>query len=153
MSLDITDDKSTLVQVMAWCHQAITWANVDSDLCHHIVSLCHNGLIISNKSITSWDKNILNSKLWYIMALYSLYIKAWQSICLFLTQIHHISHWQDNTLLIISIFLGPQYIHPINYIQSFVLPCFVYIIVGRRFLWYINPYSSGLFCHHLRKIL
>ena len=34
MSLDITDDKSKLVQVMAWCRQAttITWANVDSDL-------------------------------------------------------------------------------------------------------------------------
>ena len=36
MSQDLTDDKSTLVKVMAWCHQAtshyqpaITWANVD----------------------------------------------------------------------------------------------------------------------------
>ena len=28
MSLDYTDDQSTLVQVMAWCRQAITWANV-----------------------------------------------------------------------------------------------------------------------------
>ena len=26
---DLTDDKSTLVQGMAWWHQAITWANVD----------------------------------------------------------------------------------------------------------------------------
>ena len=36
----------TLVQVMAWCvmHQAITWANVDSDLCRHMVSLLHNEL-------------------------------------------------------------------------------------------------------------
>ena len=36
MPIDLTDDgKSTLVQVMAWCHQAttITWANVDPDLC------------------------------------------------------------------------------------------------------------------------
>ena len=34
MSLDVADDKSKLVQVMAWCwrHQAITWANVDPDL-------------------------------------------------------------------------------------------------------------------------
>ena len=41
MSLDITDDKSTLVHVMAWCYQArqaITWANFDSDLCHHLAS-------------------------------------------------------------------------------------------------------------------
>ena len=41
MSLDRTDDKSTLVQVIAWCRQpqAITWVNVDPDLCRHIGSL------------------------------------------------------------------------------------------------------------------
>ena len=38
MPLDLTDDKSTLVQV-------ITWANVDPDLCRHMVSLGHNELI------------------------------------------------------------------------------------------------------------
>ena len=40
------DDKSTLVQVMAWClrHQAITWTNVDPDLCHHMAWLGHNEL-------------------------------------------------------------------------------------------------------------
>ena len=40
------DDKSTLVQGMAWCHQAttITWANVDPDLCCHMASLGHNEL-------------------------------------------------------------------------------------------------------------
>ena len=54
MLLNLTDDKSTLVQVMAWCrqatshymsqcwprsrHQAITWANVDIDLCRHMAS-------------------------------------------------------------------------------------------------------------------
>ena len=43
MPLDLNDDKSILVQVMAW-HQAITWANVDPDLCHHMVSLGHNEL-------------------------------------------------------------------------------------------------------------
>ena len=44
MPLDITDDKSTLVQVMAWCHQAITWANVDPDLCRKMASLGLNEL-------------------------------------------------------------------------------------------------------------
>ena len=39
MSLDFTDDRSTLVQVMALYHQAITWANVDLILSHHIASL------------------------------------------------------------------------------------------------------------------
>ena len=42
MPIDLTDDgKSTLVQVMAWCHQAttITWANVDPDLCRHMALL------------------------------------------------------------------------------------------------------------------
>ena len=37
MSLDFTDEKSTLVQV-------ITWSNVDPVLCHHMASLGHSGL-------------------------------------------------------------------------------------------------------------
>ena len=44
MSLDFTDDQWTLVQVMAWRQQAITWANVDPDLCRHMVSIGHNEL-------------------------------------------------------------------------------------------------------------
>ena len=47
MSLDLTDNKSTMVQVVAWCRQqqAITWANVDQDLCPQMASLGHNKLI------------------------------------------------------------------------------------------------------------
>ena len=46
MPLDLTDDKSTLVQVMAWCRrqQAITSANVDPDLCRQMASLGLNEL-------------------------------------------------------------------------------------------------------------
>ena len=55
MSLDFTDDQSTLVQVMAWCCQATShnlsqcwpksfWANVDPNLCHHMVSQGQNEL-------------------------------------------------------------------------------------------------------------
>ena len=54
MPLDFTDDQSTLVWIWvnigsgngfaAWWHQAITWAKVDPDLCHHVVSLGHNEL-------------------------------------------------------------------------------------------------------------
>ena len=44
MPLDLTQGKSTLVQVKA-LHQAITWANVDPDICHHMTSLGHNGVI------------------------------------------------------------------------------------------------------------
>ena len=40
MPLDLTDDKSTLVQVMAWCRQA----NVDPDLCRQMASLGLNEL-------------------------------------------------------------------------------------------------------------
>ena len=57
--LDLTDDKSTLVQVMAWCRQAtaITSANVDTDLCGHIASLGHNefthyGLVSPQNMVT-----------------------------------------------------------------------------------------------------
>ena len=48
-SLDLSDDMSTLVQVMAWClrQQAITWANVDPDLCRYMASLGHNKSSIS----------------------------------------------------------------------------------------------------------
>ena len=47
MSLDLTDDNTTLVQVMSLYHQAtshyLTYfsANVDSDIYHHMVSLGH----------------------------------------------------------------------------------------------------------------
>ena len=48
MSLDFTNIKSTLVQVMAWCCQAITYANVDPNLCRHMASLGLNtGMIVS----------------------------------------------------------------------------------------------------------
>ena len=48
MSLDFADDQSTLVQVMlgAIRQQAITWANVDSVLCHHLASLGPNELTL-----------------------------------------------------------------------------------------------------------
>ena len=45
MPQDLTDDKSTLVQVMAWCRQAIAWTSVDQDLQCHMVSLGPNELI------------------------------------------------------------------------------------------------------------
>ena len=39
--------QSTLVQVMAWCRQAvtITWASIDPDICCHVESLGHYELI------------------------------------------------------------------------------------------------------------
>ena len=46
MSLDFTDDKSTLGSGHEWLattrQQAITWAIADPDLCHDMVSLAHN---------------------------------------------------------------------------------------------------------------
>ena len=48
MPQDLTDDKSTLVQVMAWLdalrQQAITWTSVDKDLQRHMASLSPNEL-------------------------------------------------------------------------------------------------------------
>ena len=46
MPLDFADNKSALVQVMAWCRQAtfITWVNVDTDLCRKMSSLGLNEL-------------------------------------------------------------------------------------------------------------
>ena len=38
------DDKSTLVQILTWCHQATSHylINVNIDLCRHVASLGHN---------------------------------------------------------------------------------------------------------------
>ena len=62
MSMDLTDDKSTLVQVMAWCCQATSHYlnqchNVDPDRCHHLASLPHNELILSfyNPRDAAWE--------------------------------------------------------------------------------------------------
>ena len=45
ISLALTDDKSTLVQVMAWCHQATSHCLSQCwPLCHHMASLSHNKL-------------------------------------------------------------------------------------------------------------
>ena len=52
MPMSFIDDKSTLVQVMAWCRQATShylnqcW----QDLCHYMVSLTHNELILVSSS-------------------------------------------------------------------------------------------------------
>ena len=45
--LDLTDVKSTLFQLMAWCvrQQANTWTNVDPDPCRHMAPLGLNELI------------------------------------------------------------------------------------------------------------
>ena len=52
MPWDLLDDKSTLVQVMAWCHhqQAITWANVDIVPYRHVASWGHNVLRSVNQA-------------------------------------------------------------------------------------------------------
>ena len=61
MPLNTSDDKSIVVQVMAWSHQAtvITWANVDPDLHHHLASLGHNG----SRNITEFNICIVGDKL------------------------------------------------------------------------------------------
>ena len=41
----LSDYTSKLVQVMTVRQQAVTLASVDSDLCRHMASLCHNELI------------------------------------------------------------------------------------------------------------
>ena len=40
----ILNTKKKLVHVIVWCGQAITWANVDLDLCRHMTSLGDNVL-------------------------------------------------------------------------------------------------------------
>ena len=92
MSLGFADNQSSLVQVMAWCHQAtsITWANVDPYHCHHMVSLDqnesigvialvlhHNIIVFCNISWiwTEFENNIKYKQFWctqnYFYIIYS----------------------------------------------------------------------------------
>ena len=67
MSLDSTDDQSTVVPVMDWCRQATShWANVDPDLFHRMASLGHNGLRCTGyrfPGYAQWWKIMLDA--WY----------------------------------------------------------------------------------------
>ena len=47
MPFDRINDKSPLVQVMAWCHQGVSH---DPDLCRHFASLGHNELTYKRAS-------------------------------------------------------------------------------------------------------
>ena len=62
MTPNITNEKSTLDQFMAWCchsvrQQAVIWNNVGPDLCRHMVSLGHNLLtfIINTMHLIAWQ--------------------------------------------------------------------------------------------------
>ena len=44
ISLDLIDNRSKLVRVMAWCRQAITWPNVEPDSCRFMASQGHDDL-------------------------------------------------------------------------------------------------------------
>ena len=62
MSHDLADDKSTLVEVievMAWCRQA----NVDPDLCHHMVSPGYDELNLL--AMGSYYHPITLNEIWY----------------------------------------------------------------------------------------
>ena len=63
MPQDLTDDKSTLVQVMAWCHQTTshyTWISVDQDLQCHMASLGPNELMQWAPSMHTFTKLIFD---------------------------------------------------------------------------------------------
>ena len=66
LSLDLTADRSTLVQVMAWCvrQQAITWNNVDPDLCHHMTLLGLNELMGVEIQAISWKAPTYLISIW-----------------------------------------------------------------------------------------
>ena len=54
MWVDLTDDKSTLIQVDVR-QQVITWANVDTDRCEHTASISHNELTLDLQRDSLWQ--------------------------------------------------------------------------------------------------
>ena len=60
MAQDLTDNKSTLVQVMAWCRQTTShfWTSVNQDLQRHMASLGPNELRLI---LRHWDNRHCSS--------------------------------------------------------------------------------------------
>ena len=59
MPQELINEKPKLVLVKAWCHQTtrLTWPNVESDLCHHMISLGPSELTycqLDHWDIKSW---------------------------------------------------------------------------------------------------
>ena len=69
MQMDHIDGKSTLVPVMAWCHQATSHylSQLWPDLCRHMASLGHNEL-------NSWTTSSFFLQI-------SLHVTSWVTIC------------------------------------------------------------------------
>ena len=63
MPQDLSDDKSTLVQVMAVRQQAISWSSVDQDLQRHMVSLGPNELSLLHPKVGCSSLYILDKSL------------------------------------------------------------------------------------------
>ena len=63
-----SDNKSALVQLMAW-HHAITWTNIDQDVSYHMASIHHNEL-------THWGMNDIGGKYFLIGELPFNYVPA-----------------------------------------------------------------------------
>ena len=81
MSQDLTNDKSTLVEVMACCH--ITWANVDPYLCRYMASfffLGHGELTVPGNT-GSGLKNVIFNLVLLVVVLRSAHdnIPTWMS--------------------------------------------------------------------------
>ena len=73
MPQNLTNEKSTLVWVIAWC-QAITCANVDWEQCRHIASLGNNELMHTR---TKWahERQVVNGT-WGV----STFLEQWMSV-------------------------------------------------------------------------
>ena len=95
--LNTIDNRLTLAQIVAWCPRlhAVTWANIDQDLCHHMASLGHNELMlwVLNKMVSIlqtifsnyaysgltifciwWVTNITMCRPWHCCFLIAVYI-------------------------------------------------------------------------------
>ena len=83
-SLDLTDDKSALVQVMAFSQQHITWSNIDQDLSHSMLSLWHNELKTPRDPILTQNPqqikvtSILDIFIWISAILRNIFLTLWQ---------------------------------------------------------------------------
>ena len=106
------DGKSTLVQVIDWCHQAtgLPWVKVDPDLCHHMPGQGRNKLntdIYIIRKATSFDgvwvpESSLKHDLAKFKAFRNTYKLPWQ---------RHGSHrfWWIKTKDFLRTFRGPNF--------------------------------------------
>ena len=135
---NLTDKKSILVQAMAWCDPAKhIWADIEPDLCQHLVYLCHHELDIMSHT----------RKLTVTLKIYKPSDAKIYRLLL--------NHAAPNTLVFMQGWILHRKQIPINYLQGWFLhqkqiPINLFLHPMKKLWW---EKSLGIMlCQHLLRL-